>query len=175
MALLMTGCLGLLARPAQASSGSISARIRLVYEQDGSIPPCRFTSPELTTAQNAVDAYDLEYFADYIAAIQSALTLRAAGACSPNAAPIGQPASGRTPPAAPLPATLTSPTRSGFPAALLLMAILALVLAVLAALLTLGHSRGPSYAWLDSWRHGRAEARYRAEGMWDTIRDRLTR
>lgn len=159
---------------AQAGSGSISSRVRQVYEQDNGIPPCRFTSTELTTAQSAVDAYDLEYFADYIGAIQTALTFRAAGACS-KTAHVSEAALGRTPPAAALPATLTSATRSGVPAPILLMAVFALVLAGGTALLTLGRRRESSAVWVARWHHATAEARYRAQEAWDTIMDRLRR
>ncbi len=158
---------------AQAAPGNISAQVRQVYEQDQTIPACRFTSQQLTTAENTVDAYDLEYFADYIAAIQNALTLRAAGACTKHAAPIGHAPLGRTPPSAPLPATLTSSTSSGFPLPILLMAIFAVVLAVAAAILTL--LRSSSAAWAGRWRHGTADARYRAAGARDRITDRWKR
>lgn len=160
--------------PAQAASGSISSQVRQVYEQDNGIPPCRFTSTELTTAQNAVDAYDLEYFADYIGAIQTALTFRAAGACSKMARG-SEAVLGRTPPATALPATLTSATRSGVPAPFLLLAVFALVLAGGTAFLTLGRRSESSAVWVARWRHGTAEARYRARGAWDSFIDRLRR
>lgn len=161
--------------PALATPRSISSRVRLAYEQNGTIPPCRFTSLQLTTAQNAVDAYDLEYFADYIAAIQNALTLRAAGACSKHAGLVGQSAPGRTPPAAPLPATLTSSTSSGAPVPMLLLAILGLVLVGGATAVSLARRGGSAPEWSVRWRHGTAEARYRAADLWDAVLTRVRR
>jgi hypothetical protein len=171
---VLAACLTVSPALAQASPENVASRVRTVYEQDSTIPPCLFTSPELTTALNAVDAYGLEYFADYISAIQTALTLRAAGACSKNNA-AGRAAVGRTPPTAALPASLTSPTRSGVPAPMLLLAIIGLVLAAAAILLTLGRRSESSATWAGRWRHGTAEASYRARDVWDTITDRVKR
>jgi hypothetical protein len=174
--LLSSGWLALSAAPAQAGRGSISSRVRQVYEQYGTIPPCRFTSPQLSAAQNAVDAYDLEYFADYIAAIQTALTLRSAGACAKKQAPAAaQPHKGRTPPQVPLPATLTSPTDSDVPVPLVLLGVFALVLSAAATALSLGGRRDAVTSGSGRWHHASAEARYRAQGAWDSVMARFGR
>lgn len=172
--LLLAASLGASASVAQASPGGISSRVRAAYERYGTVPPCLFSSQQLTSAQNAMDAYDLEYFADYIAAIQSALTLRAAGACSKGHAVVGAPSAGRAPPAAALPASVTSPTSSDVPVPMLLLAIFGLVLAAAATVLTLGRHSSPQ-TWPARWRHGTAEARYRAENAWDAFMARLRR
>lgn len=175
LVLLSGGWLGLAAAPAQAGRGSISARVRQIYEQEGAIPPCRFSSQELSAAQSAVDAYDLEYFADYIAAIQTALTLRSAGACAKKTAVAAHPQTGRTPPEVPPPATLTSPTSSDVPVPLVLLGVFALLLAGTAAVLGLGSRSGASPAGPGRWRHGSAEARYRAHRTWDSVMERFGR
>ena len=58
-----------------------------VYEREGSIPPCQFTSAQLQSALNGVDTYGAQYFADFTQAIQAALTSRAGGSCAPARAP----------------------------------------------------------------------------------------
>lgn len=160
---------------AVAKPGNISSRVRLVYEQRETIPPCEFTSPQLNAALNAVDSYGLEYFADYIAAIQTALTLRAAGACSKSTATGAHNQPAHIPPEAPLPASLTSATGSDFPAPILLLGILGLVLVGAASLLTLGRRTDWPAEWPDRWHHAAAEARYRAQGAWDAMLDRWRR
>jgi hypothetical protein len=153
---------------APARSGDIYSQIRLAYERNGAIPTCEFTSSQLTTALNALDAYGLEYFADFIAAIQNALTLRAAGACSRSTGHVSS-ARAPIPPAASLPSSLTAATSSGAPAPILLLAGLAAVLALMAAAVGLTRERRWGRAWPASWRHGAAEARYQAEGLWDGL------
>ena len=112
-----------------------------VYEREGQIPACQFSSGQLERALGGVDTYGAQYFADFTQAIQSALSSRAAGACSADGAPGRGPgagrhrAAGRGPrphralPAAQQPLAhfpaLTAATSAGVPAPLVGLAILA--------------------------------------------------
>src|SRR2546421_10854773 len=69
--------------PALASGASaLYTRVLHAYQANGRIPPCEFTSPQLESALSSVDTYGQQYYADFIGAIQTALTARASGACS---------------------------------------------------------------------------------------------
>jgi hypothetical protein len=138
-----------------------------VYQAQGSIPPCQFTSPQLSAALKGVDAYGQQYFADYSNAVQTALAARAAGACSPghrlsSAGPLSR---------SRLPASPTSATDAGLPLPILLMAALALVLFSAAALGALTRSIGWEPPWAAAWRHASAEAAYRVSGGWADLVD----
>src|SRR2546430_2339135 len=61
---------------------SLYTRVLHAYQANGRIPPCEFTSSQLESALSDVDTYGQQYYADFIGAIQAALTARASGACS---------------------------------------------------------------------------------------------
>src|SRR5947209_9370333 len=79
LVLLLLPALLLVAAPA---FGSVYSRVLATYEQQGTIPPCTFSTPQLSAALRGVDVYGQQYFADFTAAIQTALAQRAAGACA---------------------------------------------------------------------------------------------
>jgi hypothetical protein len=139
-----------------------------VYQADGSIPACSFSSAELAAALKGIDAYGQQYFADFSQAVQSALAARASGACTPglhlsgSAAPI--------PPSA-FPASVTSATDAGLPLPMLLMAGLGLVMVAAAGLGALTRSFGWEPRWAAAWRHAWAEAAYRFGGGWAELTD----
>ena len=152
-----------------AGPGSLYSRVLHTYQTSGSIPPCRFSSQQLAAAQSDVDTYGQQYYADFIAAIQTALAARASGTCSQShrsavSASSGQgSSSGGSAPAGPrVPGSVTASTSSGVPAALVVLGILAAVLAGAAALSAAARRRGTG----GEWSHGWAEARYRAGGIW---------
>lgn len=157
---------GLILSPATAQaagSPGIYSRVLHAYSlsSSGSVPACKFTSQQLSSALGSVDTYGQQYFADFIAAIQTALAARAAGACSGHRRIISG-AGGNGTGGPRLPASLTAASSSGVPAPLLVLGIAAAVLAIAAALVVvLGQS-----AALAQWRHSWAEARYRLGGRW---------
>jgi hypothetical protein len=162
-----------LAGAAPAHAG-IYERVLAVYEADAQIPPCHFTSQQLTAALKGVDTYGAQYFADFTEAVQAALAQRASGVCSGAAARANAvaPASARTP-ALRLPASATSPTDSGLPAPILAMGGLALAAALGAGLRAISRASGWEPAWAPAWRHAWAEAAYRAGGRLAQVRDAL--
>jgi hypothetical protein len=113
---------GLAAAPAGA--GAYQQVLR-VYEREGSIPACQFTSAQLQTALAGVDTYGAQYFADFTQAVQTALSARAGGACT--AAPAGATAAIRAgAPLAPPPRTgMTAGTSAGVPLALAVLGVIA--------------------------------------------------
>lgn len=134
-----------------------------VYQADGSIPPCRFSSSELAAALRGIDTYGQQYFADFTAAVQTALAQRASGACTPGLAAhlrTGTVAAPRTP----LPASVTSPTDANVPAPILALAALTLLLGSAVGLGALARAFGWEPAWAAAWRHAWREASYRAGG-----------
>ena len=164
--------------PGPARAGGISPlynRVLHAYRAYGRIPPCEFTSPSLATALSEVDSYGQQYFADFIAAIQTALTARASGACSglhKRAVGVtGRTNGGASLPGAPaLPSSVTSPTGSGLPLPLILLLVLSGLVGGSLALIPWWRSRGRE-GWAAGWRHGAAEARYQAAGAWLRWRD----
>jgi hypothetical protein len=123
--------------PASASAAGAYQQVLHVYEHEGSIPPCQFTSAQLQSALNGVDTYGAQYFADFTQAIQAALSSRAGGSCSPAApaAPGGSSGGGASGgPVAPPPAvSLTAATSAGVPLPLALLGGLAVTGVVLGA------------------------------------------
>ena len=156
--------------PASALASAYTQVLR-VYQADGSIPPCRFSSTELAAAMKGVDTYGQQYFADFTNAVQSALAARASGSCAP-----GRPARASTPialsrgPA--LPASVTSSTDANVPAPILLMAAIALLLAAAAAVAAVSRAFGLDAPWAAAWRHAWAETAWRAGGRWADLVDR---
>ena len=170
VAVLLSGALLL---PAAAAGGSGAyPQVLHVYQTHGSIPPCQFTSQQLNAALKGVDTYGQQYYADFITAIQTALEARASGVCS-GAQPAGGGASGRGPGQTRLPPSVTSSTSGGVPAPIVLLAVVGGALALAAALAAVGRERGWE-AWA-GWRHGVAEATYRAGDSWAALVDRLRR
>ncbi len=168
---------------AQASGVSgLYTQVLNAYTAHGRIPPCEFTSPQLVYVLNHIDTYGQQYFADFIGAIQTALTARASGACSASGRRAGSapaPANGggtRNPPGTPaLPSSVTASTSSGLPLLMSVLVALGAALAAVAALSRWTRTRGVEPGWATSWRHGAAEARYRTGGRWLEFLDRLRR
>ena len=139
-----------------------------VYQSSGSIPPCRFSSAELSAATKGVDTYGQQYFSDFTNAIQSALAAQASGACTPGTHSY----SAVGPSAGPgLPATLTSPTDANLPAPIILLAGLGILIAVAAGLRALARSLAWEPARAAGWRHAWAEALHRLDGGWADVLD----
>ena len=93
--------LTVLALPANEAFASAYSKVLGVYEQKGTVPPCQFSSAQLSGALKGIDTYGAQYFQDLTNAIQSALAARAGGACkrTHTAVVAGPPArsSGSTP------------------------------------------------------------------------------
>ena len=108
-----------------------------MYEFRGTVPPCAFTAAQLSAALKGVDVYGQQYFSDFTNAIQTALSQRAGGACSPGASAGRSPPRPRGPPSAACgsrPRPLTAATSAGAPLPLVLLGLVALLaLAGLAA------------------------------------------
>ena len=123
---------------------SVYLSVLHVYESQGTIPACRFSSPQLEDALRGVDTYGAQYFADFTQAIQGALSTRAAGACSGSDAGAGSrpsiPARISGPPAQFGP--LIAATSAGVPAPLVLLGVLAAALTAFGAAAGLGRARG---------------------------------
>jgi hypothetical protein len=164
--------LALPASPAQASS--IYSKVLHVYEARGSIPPCQFSSQQLETALKGVNTYGAQYFADFTAAVQTALTARASGACLPSASqsapPLGAGRGGQ--PALKL-GPVTAATDASLPAPVLAMAALAALLVLVGAGVAIVWWRGWSPRWVAALRHGFGEAGYRAGGTWQEFEEWL--
>lgn len=174
-AILIAAGLALAALPAPAQAGfNVYRQVESVYQRDGTVPPCRFSSAWLSTTLKRVDTYAAQYFADFTNAVQAALTARASGACSHGTRTQARP-SGPIPAGGSLPASVTSPTDSGLPGPLLLLGALTL-LAALGALLFAGlRLSGWTPRWTAAWGHAFAEAGYRLNGRWENARDRWRR
>jgi hypothetical protein len=150
---------------------TLYSQVLHTYQSLGSIPPCRFTSPQLSSVLSSVDTYGQQYYADFIAAIQSALDARAAGTCSGAHHLSTGAGAGHAPPGPRLPSSITASTSSGPPAPLVALGIAAALLAGTAGLATLARRRrAPS-----DWGHGWAETRYRLGGLWDGLAGRIRR
>jgi len=118
--LAAAAALALALLPAATAGANVYTDVLHVYQLNGSIPPCRFSSPQLSAA---------------LKQIQNALTARAGGACSaaalhPSSSALHAPAGV---PAPPLPSSVTSPSDSSLPAPILVMAALIAIVAVVLA------------------------------------------
>jgi hypothetical protein len=153
--------------PAGAAASPYTDVLR-VYQAQGSVPPCRFSSPQLAAALRGVDAYGQQYFADFGNAVESALAARAAGACIPGhrLSP-----SGSLSPAV-LPASPTSATGAGPPLPLLLLGGLTVFLVIAAGVGALARGAGWEPGWAAAWRHACGEAGYRLSGGRARLNDR---
>jgi hypothetical protein len=164
LALLALATALLTALPADPAAARASAYTTVLraYQANGSIPPCEFSSSELAAALRGIDAYGQQYFADFTAAVQTALAQRASGACTPG---VKVNAGGSAPaPRTPLPASVTSPTDADIPAPILALAALTALLATAAGLGALARAGGWEPLWAARWRHAWDEAAYRARG-----------
>lgn len=157
--------------PASASAASAYAQVERYYQNHGQIPPCQFSSRQLEDALKGIDTYAQQYFGDFPAAIQSALTARASGACLSSR--VRAPSlSGPVPSSPPL-RPLTAAGTGGIPAPLLILGLLA-VCGLLVALASgtcwwLG-VMPPGLAWS---RHLWSETSYRARNTWLELGDWL--
>ncbi len=133
--------------PAAAAQASDYSQVLHATSSAESIPPCKFSTSQLSGALKGVNLYGAQYFADFTAAIQNALSARAGGSCladpvSPAAAstggsgPVGS-SNLRLPPG-----NVTAPTQAGLPAPILLLAVLAAAIGLIAALVGLARLRG---------------------------------
>jgi hypothetical protein len=151
-----------------AAHASAYTDVLHVYEADGSIPPCKFSSVQLAAALKGIDTYGQQYFADFTNAVQSALAARASGACSPGRHAFSSAgASARSA----LPPSITSATNADLPAPILLMAALGVVIGSALGLRALARGLGWEPAWAAGWRHAWGEASYRLSGGWAQVRD----
>lgn len=158
--------------------GSVYSRVLATYEQQGTIPPCTFSTPQLSAALRGVDVYGQQYFADFTAAIQTALAQRAAGACAHGstagaaAAGVFSPITARARRGQALPrGGVTAPTGAGLPAPLAVLAALAGLGLIALALAALARVRGWGAGVPGVWRHLWQEAAWRAGGVWHDFRD----
>jgi hypothetical protein len=159
--------------PAGLAHASAYSDVLRAYENQGTIPSCQFSSRVLNSALANVDTYGAQYFADFTAAIQSALDNRAAGACSPaQLALTGAGARASALPRASLPAVGAS-TGADLPAPLVLLAIFGGLAAVAGSALALARARGWDPAPAAAWRHAWHEAGYRVGGTWAEFVDWL--
>jgi hypothetical protein len=150
--------LGLALSPSPAGAAGPSgvyAQVLHAYQTNGSVPACRFSSQQLSSALGSVDTYGQQYYADFIGAIQNALAIRASGACSKTRLTIGVGGGSEGPP---LPPSVTSSTASGIPAPMIALGIVAVALALAGGLGVLAGQRGGGAEWRHAW----DEARYRA-------------
>ena len=151
--------------------GSVYDRVLQSYKAHGSIPPCLFTSPQLSSALSSVDTYGQQYFADFIAAIQSAEDARASGACSKGHHSASAPAVGPSSRGPSIPSSVTASSSSGIPAPLIALGVAALLLVGATGLAVVARRRTePS-----EWSHGWAQTRYRVGELWDGLSGRLRR
>jgi hypothetical protein len=158
-----------------AAAASVYTDVLHVYQATGSIPPCRFTSAQLSTALKGIDTYGQQYFADFSNAVQSALDARAGGACS-AAALHPSPSALRAPagiPAPQPPSSVTAPTGADLPAPILAMAIIALLVGGVLTVRWVALAAGWDPGWAVRWRHAWSEAGYRVSGGWGDFVDRL--
>jgi hypothetical protein len=153
---------------AVAASGGYRAVLE-TYRATGTIPPCRFTSEQLQSAQKDIDTYGAEYFADFAAAIQTALTQRASGVCGSQARAVPGVPGVSSQPSSRLPSRLppvSAGTSAGLPLPLLVLAILAGGGALAAAAAGVWRWRGWEPVWILAWRHCWAEAAHRLGAVW---------
>jgi hypothetical protein len=169
---LIGGILAVLALwPAAAGAAGPStlySQVLRAYQTGGNVPPCRFSGQQLASVRDQVDTYGQQYYADFIAAIQTAIASRASGACSRSHGSAMPTSGGRLPAGPALPASVTASTSSGVPAAMIALGIVAALLAGAAGLWAVLRRRGAPA----EWSHGWAEARYRAGDLWGLARRR---
>ncbi len=161
--------------PVAAARANVYTNVLHVYQRSGSIPPCQFSSEQLSAALRQIDTYGQQYFADFSSAVQNALTARAGGACSaaaphPSQAALHAPAGIAAPP---LPPSATSPSDAGVPAPIVLMTVVIVVVAVVLAGRAIAVASGWEPRWAVRWRHAWGEAGYRVGTSWGDFADWL--
>ena len=154
--------------PASAQASAYTDVLH-VYQANGSVPPCKFSSSELAAALKGIDTYGQQYFADFTEAVQTAMAEQASGACSPGLAQLSRGAG--TASRIPLPASVTSPTDANLPAPIIAMAALAALLAAIFGAGAIARGFGWEPAWAAAWGHAWAEASYRVGGAVDAFAD----
>ncbi len=159
--------------PAALARASAYTKVLQTYEQTGTIPPCQYSSAQLSSALKGVDTYGAQYFADFTNAIQSALTGRAAGQCVAGGPQRLAPATNQPAKSPSVPVSVTAATHADLPLPIALMALIGIVIVLSAAAVGLTRARGWEPAWAASWRHTWGEAGYRAGGIWSEFRDWL--
>lgn len=152
-----------------AAHADIYSQVLHTYQAQGSIPPCRFTSAQLSAALKGIDTYGAQYFADFTDAVQAALAQRASGACIPSSSQPGTLAGGAGPPLHP--GSLTAATDASVPAPIVAMAALGLAIAMAFAVRVLARRSGWEPAWAARWGHACAEASYRIGGGMSAFAD----
>ncbi len=160
--------------PAATAQASAYTDVLHAYQLagTGSIPPCQFSAATLGAALKGVDTYDAQYFQDFTGAIRTALSERAAGACSQSSvapAPPGRISSLPPIPSGPVPGT----TSAGVPAPIILMTVIGVLIALLAAATATVRALGWEPSWAAAWRHAWREAGYRTGGTWAEFSDWL--
>lgn len=158
--------------PSSTAGASSYSQVLHTYQLRGSIPPCKFSSAQLSAALKGVDTYGEQYFADFTDALQSALAARASGACTPGPRTPAQPAPSARATSLRV-GSVPAPSGADLPAPIVLMAALAAVLGIAAMVGATARVRGWDPAWAASWRHAWAEAGYRFGGLWAEVRDWL--
>ena len=156
--------LALVSLPASMAQANVYTQVLQTYETNATVPPCQFSSQQLESALKGVNTYGQQYFADFTAAVETALDQRASGACAPaerGAHPAAQ-SHASVPPLRPGP--VTAATGASLPAPILLMAALAAVLALVGALAAVWWWRGWDPRWAARWRHAWSEAGHRSRG-----------
>lgn len=163
------------ALPATAPAQSIYAQVLAAYQANGQVPPCQFTSAQLTTALQGVDTYGAQYFADFTDAIQNALAERAGGACLSGSSQL----SGRHRQTAAstsfVPPSITGASGTSLPAAILALGGLTLLVGAAAGLAALARRWGWAPSWAAAARHGAGETGYRLAEWRDGWTGRLGR
>jgi hypothetical protein len=161
--------------PVTAARANDYSQVLRSYQQRGTIPPCKFSTSQLSNALKGVNLYGAQYFADFTAAIQNALSARAGGSCltKPAAGSAGSsgPSAGtnlRLPPG-----NVTAPTQAGVPAPILLLVGLGAAIGLIAAATAVARRRGWEPVVLPWWRHLWQESGYRAGGVWAEFVDWL--
>lgn len=149
---------------------SAYSEILHVYETQGTIPACEFSSAQLNAALKSIGTYGAQYFEDFTNAIQSALSERASGACEPHRQrALPAPQRGPSGPLPPL--SVTGASGGGIPAPIALMAVIGAVIALCCAAGWVVWSLAWSPRWARTWAHGWREAGYRSGGIWEEFRE----
>jgi hypothetical protein len=175
LALPLAAGLGL---PAAASASALT-RVENAYSQNGTVPPCRFSSAFLSAALRQAGPDEAEYFQDLINAISSALQIQASQRCihgrpAHPVVQIGALGSGADARRAGVQRVgpLTQSTGSGVPAPIVLMLVIALLIALAAAIIGLVRWLGWDPAWAATWRQACGEAGARMTSAWTDLADR---
>jgi hypothetical protein len=169
VSIVVAAIVAMLTVPASGAVASSYSRILKTYEREGTVPPCAFTSAQLSNALRGVDTYGAQYFADFTDAINSALAARASGQCVSRAVQAQTAATdigGRVASRPLHVGSLTAPTSAGVPLPILLLAAIATAIAAVMAVAGIARVRGWDPAWVAGWRHAWGEAGYRTDGAW---------